>query len=163
MEDSSLSDGIDVDKGFAIAFVVLVLLFLILMIFRCVKLVKNPYEASSTTTDLSLSWSTIKPDRLLSQGICNLGRGSIFRGFYVARACLEPLTLLSLPPNYWDKVCSITRFEIFYLAWCKTYILLPPHFSIFQSYIQWQAHKKQESHLRESFSIVPFQGIHYWS
>uniref|UniRef100_A0A8C2LP83 Cortexin domain containing 2 n=2 Tax=Cricetulus griseus TaxID=10029 RepID=A0A8C2LP83_CRIGR len=55
MEDSSLSDGIDVDKGFAIAFVVLVLLFLILMIFRCVKLVKNPYEASSTTTDLSLS------------------------------------------------------------------------------------------------------------
>ncbi|XP_070252802.1 cortexin domain containing 2 isoform X1 [Myotis yumanensis] len=47
MDDSSLSSTIDVDKGFAIAFVVLLFLFLIVMIVRCVKLVKNPYEASS--------------------------------------------------------------------------------------------------------------------
>lgn len=55
MEDSSLSNTIDVDKGFAIAFVVLLILFLMVMVYRCVKLVKNPYEASSTTTDPSLS------------------------------------------------------------------------------------------------------------
>ena len=55
MDDSSLSSSVDVDKGFAIAFVVLLFLFLIVMIFRCAKLVKNPYEASSTATEPSLS------------------------------------------------------------------------------------------------------------
>ncbi|XP_045673165.1 cortexin domain containing 2 [Phyllostomus hastatus] len=55
MDDSSLSSPFDVDKGFAIAFVVLLFLFLIVMIFRCVKLVKNPYEASLPTTEPSLS------------------------------------------------------------------------------------------------------------
>ncbi|XP_037675059.1 cortexin domain containing 2 [Choloepus didactylus] len=55
MEDPSLSGTVDVDKGFAIAFVVLLFLFLIVMIFRCAKLVKNPYEASSTVTESSLS------------------------------------------------------------------------------------------------------------
>ncbi|XP_051013670.1 cortexin domain containing 2 [Acomys russatus] len=55
MEDPSLSLGVDVDKGFAIAFVVLVILFLIVMVVRCIKFVKNPYEASSATTDSSLS------------------------------------------------------------------------------------------------------------
>ncbi|XP_076789036.1 cortexin domain containing 2 [Arvicanthis niloticus] len=49
-EDSNMSNGIDVDKGFAIAFAVLVFVFLIVMVFRCVKLVKNPYEVTSTTT-----------------------------------------------------------------------------------------------------------------
>ena len=63
MDDSSLP-SVDVDKGFAIAFVVLLFLFLIVMIFRCAKLVKNPYEASSTATEPSLSWSVRKPDRL---------------------------------------------------------------------------------------------------
>lgn len=55
MDDSSLSSSVDVDKGFAIAFVVVLFLFLTVMIFRCAKLVKNPYEASSTTTEPSLS------------------------------------------------------------------------------------------------------------
>uniref|UniRef100_A0A673T4B0 Cortexin domain containing 2 n=1 Tax=Suricata suricatta TaxID=37032 RepID=A0A673T4B0_SURSU len=55
MDDSSLSSSIDVDKGFAIAFVILLFLFLIVMIFRCAKLVKNPYEASSTTAEPPLS------------------------------------------------------------------------------------------------------------
>ncbi|KAM6167447.1 cortexin domain containing 2 [Erethizon dorsatum] len=55
MEDSSLSSSVDVDKGFAIAFVVLLFLFLMVMIFRCAKLVRNPYEASFTTTGPSLS------------------------------------------------------------------------------------------------------------
>ena len=54
MDDSSLP-SVDVDKGFAIAFVVLLFLFLIVMIFRCAKLVKNPYKASSTATEPSLS------------------------------------------------------------------------------------------------------------
>ncbi|XP_040854775.1 cortexin domain containing 2 [Ochotona curzoniae] len=55
MEDSSPSSSVDVDKGFAIAFVVLLFVFLIVMIFRCAKLVKNPYEPSSTITEPSLS------------------------------------------------------------------------------------------------------------
>ncbi|XP_062049525.1 cortexin domain containing 2 [Lepus europaeus] len=55
MEDSSLASSVDVDKGFAIAFVVLLFVFLIVMIFRCAKLVKNPYEATSTTAESSLS------------------------------------------------------------------------------------------------------------
>uniref|UniRef100_A0A8C6F2K8 Cortexin domain containing 2 n=1 Tax=Monodon monoceros TaxID=40151 RepID=A0A8C6F2K8_MONMO len=55
MDDSSLSSSVDVDKGFAIAFVVLLFLFLMVMIFRCARLVKNPYEASSTATESSLS------------------------------------------------------------------------------------------------------------
>ncbi|XP_036309192.1 cortexin domain containing 2 [Pipistrellus kuhlii] len=51
MDDSSLSSTIDVDKGFAIAFVVLLFIFLTVMIFRCAKLVKNPYEATSQPQD----------------------------------------------------------------------------------------------------------------
>ncbi|XP_055459718.1 cortexin domain containing 2 [Psammomys obesus] len=47
MEDLSLSKGVDVDKGFAIAFVVLVLLFLIVMVFRCVKFMKDTHETRS--------------------------------------------------------------------------------------------------------------------
>ncbi|KAM6218076.1 cortexin domain containing 2 [Rhynchocyon petersi] len=55
MEDSSPSSTVDVDKGFAIAFVILLFLVLIVMIFRCAKLVKNPYEAGSTSIELSLN------------------------------------------------------------------------------------------------------------
>ncbi|KAM5162420.1 cortexin domain containing 2 [Callospermophilus lateralis] len=55
MEDANPSSSVDVDKGFAIAFVVLLFLFLIVMIFRCAKLVKNPYKASSTTTETPLT------------------------------------------------------------------------------------------------------------
>ncbi|KAM7318303.1 cortexin domain containing 2 [Alexandromys fortis] len=55
MEEASPSSVIDVDKGFAVAFVVLLILFLTVMVYRCVKLVQNPYEASSTTTEPSLS------------------------------------------------------------------------------------------------------------
>ncbi|KAM9243033.1 cortexin domain containing 2 [Dugong dugon] len=55
MEGSSLSSTVDVDKGFAIAFVVLLFLFLIVMVFRCAKLVKNPYKATSTSTESSLN------------------------------------------------------------------------------------------------------------
>ncbi|XP_057648940.1 cortexin domain containing 2 [Chionomys nivalis] len=55
MEEASLSSAIDVDKAFAVAFVVLLILFLMVMVYQCVKLVQNPYEVSSTTTDPSLS------------------------------------------------------------------------------------------------------------
>ena len=55
MEEASLSSAIDVDKGFAVAFVVLLILFLKVMVYRCVKPVQHPYEASSTTTEPSLS------------------------------------------------------------------------------------------------------------
>ncbi|XP_063108979.1 cortexin domain containing 2 isoform X2 [Cavia porcellus] len=55
MEESHLSSSIDVDKGFAIAFVIVLFIFLIVMIFRCAKLVKNPYKASSPSTEPSLS------------------------------------------------------------------------------------------------------------
>ncbi|XP_049621926.1 cortexin domain containing 2 [Suncus etruscus] len=55
MEDLSLSTSVDVDKGFAIAFVVLLILFLIMVIFRCAKLVRSPYEASSIITEVSLN------------------------------------------------------------------------------------------------------------
>ncbi|KAM4860609.1 cortexin domain containing 2 isoform 1-T2 [Thomomys bottae] len=55
MEDSGLSSSVDADKGFAIAFVILLFLFLIVMIFRCAKLVKNPYETSSITIEPSLN------------------------------------------------------------------------------------------------------------
>ncbi|KAF6292709.1 cortexin domain containing 2 [Rhinolophus ferrumequinum] len=55
MDDSSQPSTVDVDKGFAITFVVLLFLFLIVMIFRCAKLVKNPYKASFITTEPSLS------------------------------------------------------------------------------------------------------------
>ncbi|XP_037356751.1 cortexin domain containing 2 [Talpa occidentalis] len=55
MEDLSLSSGVDADKGFAIAFIILLFLFLIMMIFRCAKLVRNPYEASSIIIEPSLS------------------------------------------------------------------------------------------------------------
>ncbi|XP_066121050.1 cortexin domain containing 2 [Saccopteryx bilineata] len=55
MDDPSLSSSVDVDKGFAIAFVVFLFLFLIVMIFWCGKLVKNPYKASFITTEPCLS------------------------------------------------------------------------------------------------------------
>ncbi|ELK06035.1 hypothetical protein PAL_GLEAN10017548 [Pteropus alecto] len=45
--------SVDVDKGFAIAFVVFLFLFLMGMIFRCAKLVTNPYKADFTTTEPS--------------------------------------------------------------------------------------------------------------
>ncbi|KAM5201293.1 cortexin domain containing 2 [Hipposideros larvatus] len=55
MDDSSLPTTVNVDECFAIAFVALLFLFLIVMIFRCAKLVKNPYEASFITTEPSLT------------------------------------------------------------------------------------------------------------
>ncbi|XP_054988134.1 cortexin domain containing 2 [Sorex araneus] len=54
MDDSSSHTSVDVDKGFAITFIVLLFLFLIMVIFRCAKLVKSPYEASSIITEVSL-------------------------------------------------------------------------------------------------------------
>ncbi|XP_074046467.1 cortexin domain containing 2 [Macrotis lagotis] len=49
MEDASFISNIDVDKGFAIGFVVLICLFLIVMIVRCAKVVKDPYKAIPTS------------------------------------------------------------------------------------------------------------------
>lgn len=119
MEDSSMSNGIDVDKGFAIAFVVLVFVFLIVMVFRCVKLVKNPYEVSSTTADLPLNWSTIKPrGLLLTRDLQSFFSGAVLlAGSYTAKTCLKTLNPVSPPPpKYRDyKECSITTFKIFYI------------------------------------------------
>uniref|UniRef100_A0A8B9YXJ4 CTXD1 protein n=1 Tax=Buteo japonicus TaxID=224669 RepID=A0A8B9YXJ4_9AVES len=42
--------GIDVDKGFAMAFVVLMCLFLLAMMVRCAKLIVDPYSAIPTST-----------------------------------------------------------------------------------------------------------------
>ncbi|XP_045151566.1 cortexin domain containing 2 [Echinops telfairi] len=55
MEEPSLSSSVDVDKGVTIAFVALLFPLRMVMIFRCVKLVKNPYAASSESTGLSLN------------------------------------------------------------------------------------------------------------
>ncbi|XP_075396456.1 cortexin domain containing 2 [Tenrec ecaudatus] len=55
MEEPSLSSSVDVDKGVTIAFVVLLFLFLMVMISRCAKLVKNPYAVNSASTELSLN------------------------------------------------------------------------------------------------------------
>uniref|UniRef100_A0A663DQX6 CTXD1 protein n=1 Tax=Aquila chrysaetos chrysaetos TaxID=223781 RepID=A0A663DQX6_AQUCH len=40
----------DVDKGFAMAFVVLMCLFLLAMMVRCAKLIVDPYSAIPTST-----------------------------------------------------------------------------------------------------------------
>uniref|UniRef100_A0A8C8RQU8 CTXD1 protein n=1 Tax=Pelusios castaneus TaxID=367368 RepID=A0A8C8RQU8_9SAUR len=41
---------VDVDKGFAIGFVVLMCFFLMAMIVRCTKLIVDPYSAIPTST-----------------------------------------------------------------------------------------------------------------
>uniref|UniRef100_A0A8B9T3N8 CTXD1 protein n=1 Tax=Anas platyrhynchos TaxID=8839 RepID=A0A8B9T3N8_ANAPL len=41
---------VDVDKGFTMAFVVLVCLFLLAVAMRCAKLVVDPYSAFSAST-----------------------------------------------------------------------------------------------------------------
>ncbi|XP_077012235.1 cortexin domain containing 2 isoform X2 [Tamandua tetradactyla] len=55
MEEPNLPGSVDVDKGFAVAFVVILFLFLTVMIFRCARLVKNPYATRSMATEPSLS------------------------------------------------------------------------------------------------------------
>ncbi|XP_037063198.1 cortexin domain containing 2 [Peromyscus leucopus] len=44
MEDSSLHSGFDLNKGLTLAFVTFILLFLIVMIFRWLKFLRNPNE-----------------------------------------------------------------------------------------------------------------------
>uniref|UniRef100_A0A8B9MP55 CTXD1 protein n=1 Tax=Accipiter nisus TaxID=211598 RepID=A0A8B9MP55_9AVES len=46
----SLGSSVDVDKGFAMAFVVLMCLFLLAMMVRCAKLIVDPYSAIPTST-----------------------------------------------------------------------------------------------------------------
>ncbi|NXT77780.1 CTXD1 protein, partial [Atlantisia rogersi] len=50
MENATVLPAIDVDKGFAVAFVVLMCLFLLAMMVRCVKLIVDPYSAIPTST-----------------------------------------------------------------------------------------------------------------
>ncbi|XP_078011015.1 cortexin domain containing 2 isoform X2 [Phascolarctos cinereus] len=50
MEDASWISNIDVDKGFAIGFVVLMCVFLTVMTVRCAKLVIDPFKAIPTST-----------------------------------------------------------------------------------------------------------------
>ncbi|NWH68815.1 CTXD1 protein, partial [Geococcyx californianus] len=50
METPTALPAIDVDKGFAVAFVVLLGLFLLAMAVRCGRLVVDPYSAIPTST-----------------------------------------------------------------------------------------------------------------
>ncbi|NXL86119.1 CTXD1 protein, partial [Alectura lathami] len=49
-ESSATPPAIDVDKGFAIAFVALTCLFLLAVMVRCAKLIVDPYSAIPTST-----------------------------------------------------------------------------------------------------------------
>lgn len=50
MENATVPPAVDVDKGFAMAFVVLMCLFLLAMMVRCAKLIMDPYSAIPTST-----------------------------------------------------------------------------------------------------------------
>ncbi|NWH69653.1 CTXD1 protein, partial [Piaya cayana] len=50
METATALPALDVDKGFAVAFVVLLGLFLLAMAVRCGRLVVDPYSAIPTST-----------------------------------------------------------------------------------------------------------------
>ncbi|NXQ86211.1 CTXD1 protein, partial [Nyctibius grandis] len=50
MENATAPPAVDVDKGFAVAFVVLLCLFLAAMVVRCGKLIVDPYSAIPTST-----------------------------------------------------------------------------------------------------------------
>lgn len=50
MENATVLPAVDVDKGFAMAFVVLMCLFLLAMMVRCAKLIVDPYSAIPTST-----------------------------------------------------------------------------------------------------------------
>ncbi|NXW52244.1 CTXD1 protein, partial [Nyctiprogne leucopyga] len=50
MENTTVPPVMDVDKGFAVAFVVLMCLFLLAMVVRCGKLIVDPYSAIPTST-----------------------------------------------------------------------------------------------------------------
>ncbi|NXT32749.1 CTXD1 protein, partial [Pelecanoides urinatrix] len=50
MEHATVPPAVDVDKGFATAFVVLMCLFLLAMMVRCAKLIVDPYSAIPTST-----------------------------------------------------------------------------------------------------------------
>uniref|UniRef100_A0A8C0GRD5 CTXD1 protein n=1 Tax=Chelonoidis abingdonii TaxID=106734 RepID=A0A8C0GRD5_CHEAB len=50
MESPTVQPYIDVDKGFAIGFVILMCFFLMAMIVRCAKLIMDPYSAIPTST-----------------------------------------------------------------------------------------------------------------
>ncbi|NWH20795.1 CTXD1 protein, partial [Grus americana] len=50
MENATALPAVDVDKGFAVAFVVLMCLFLLAMMVRCAKLIVDPYSAIPTST-----------------------------------------------------------------------------------------------------------------
>uniref|UniRef100_A0A8C8RTJ4 CTXD1 protein n=1 Tax=Pelusios castaneus TaxID=367368 RepID=A0A8C8RTJ4_9SAUR len=50
MESPTVQPYVDVDKGFAIGFVVLMCFFLMAMIVRCTKLIVDPYSAIPTST-----------------------------------------------------------------------------------------------------------------
>uniref|UniRef100_A0A8C4UTZ5 CTXD1 protein n=1 Tax=Falco tinnunculus TaxID=100819 RepID=A0A8C4UTZ5_FALTI len=50
MENVTVPPAVDVDKGFAMAFVVLMCLFLLAMMVRCAKLIMDPYSAIPTST-----------------------------------------------------------------------------------------------------------------
>uniref|UniRef100_A0A8C3K7I8 CTXD1 protein n=1 Tax=Calidris pygmaea TaxID=425635 RepID=A0A8C3K7I8_9CHAR len=50
MEHPTAPPAVDVDKGLAMAFVVLLGLFLLAMMVRCAKLIVDPYSAIPTST-----------------------------------------------------------------------------------------------------------------
>ncbi|NXE84690.1 CTXD1 protein, partial [Cochlearius cochlearius] len=50
MENGTAPPAVDVDKGFATAFVVLMCLFLLAVTVRCARLVLDPYTAIPTST-----------------------------------------------------------------------------------------------------------------
>ncbi|XP_025044965.1 cortexin domain containing 2 [Pelodiscus sinensis] len=50
MESPTVQPYVDVDKGFAIGFVILMCVFLMAMIVRCAKLIVDPYSAIPTST-----------------------------------------------------------------------------------------------------------------
>ncbi|NXS54320.1 CTXD1 protein, partial [Brachypteracias leptosomus] len=50
MEHPTGPPALDVDKGFATAFVVLLCLFLLAMVLRCARLIVDPYSAIPTST-----------------------------------------------------------------------------------------------------------------
>ncbi|NXX19416.1 CTXD1 protein, partial [Podargus strigoides] len=50
MENATAPPAVDVDKGLAMAFVVLMCLFLLAMVVRCAKLIMDPYSAIPTST-----------------------------------------------------------------------------------------------------------------
>lgn len=50
MENATVLPAVDLDKGFAVAFVVLLGLFLLAMVVRCARLLVDPYSAIPTST-----------------------------------------------------------------------------------------------------------------